>query len=100
MTLQEYISTLPWGEKVTLRYSINGKERTFGTYVTTPEQNIHPIDSERIIHDFDDLRIKEVSVVDERIIIRLAVGTTFISKHPKYKHGRKLPTPKSLEELI
>lgn len=99
MIFADYIKSLPLSEKLTLHYSINGKERSFGTYVITPDQTIRPIDNERIIHDFDDLRVKETSVVGDRIIVRLAVGTIFLSKHPKYKHGNKMPTQQSLKEL-
>ena len=98
MHLIDYIRCRNSGTIVTLRYSINSVKRTFGSYVITDSHTLHPIDSKRIVRDFDDLVIKDVSTQENRVIITLAVGTTWLSKHPKYKVGIKMPTAKLLGE--
>lgn len=98
MHLIDYIRCRNSGTIITLRYSINSVNRTFGSYVITDSHTLHPIDSKRIVRDFDDLVIKDISNQDNRIIITLAVGTTWLSKHPKYKVGVKMPAAELLKE--
>lgn len=100
MTLNDYIKGLPWGEKITLRYSINSKERTFGTYIVNPDYTIRAIDGERVITEFNKLRVKEAYAYQDRMIVMLAVGTVWLSEHKKWQKRNKMPPQKSLEELI
>ena len=99
MNFNRYVANLQHGEKLTLRYSLNGKEKSFGTYVTTKEHTIHPIDGKRTVRDFDKCRVKEVYVEGNKTIVMLAANKDFLRKHQKYNTRMKSPTEKSMKEL-